>query len=139
MENINEQSFLGKGWGFPVAFDRQSGTVQMLEGLADVENSLQIILATMPLERVMRPTFGCNLQPYVFEPMNTPTLAMMEKIIREALIYNEPRIMVESISSEVFQAEGRVEFSITYQVITTNTRYNYVFPFYINEATNLVR
>jgi len=37
----------------------------------------------------------------------------------------------------VNQAEGRLEISIPYTIITTNTRYNYVFPFYMNEATNI--
>lgn len=139
MKPNHEQSFLGTGWNFPVAFDKRNATTRMLEGVADIESSIAIILSTMPGERVMQPSFGCNLQPYVFEVMNPPILAMMEKIIREALIYHEPRMIVESVSSEAFIEEGRVEFSISYQVITTNTRYNYVYPFYINEATNKVR
>jgi hypothetical protein len=27
--------------------------------------------------------------------------------------------------------------TIPYTIITTNTRYNYVYPFYMNEATNI--
>jgi len=109
----------------------------MLKEEADVHSSIQIILSTITGERVMLPTFGCNLQPHVFDPLNVPTIAMIEKIVREALIYHEPRIIVENLTSTAFQAEGRLEINIEYSIITTNTRYNYVFPFYINEATNI--
>ncbi|MDX2304720.1 MAG: GPW/gp25 family protein [Microscillaceae bacterium] len=139
MEQNDNLPFLGKGWGFPPTFNWETNTVNMLEGLEDVKSSLDIILKTITGERVMQPTFGCNLQPFVFESMNVPTIALMERTIMEALINHEPRIIVEKISSEVFQLEGKVEFTVEYRVIITNTRYNYVFPFYIEEATNLVR
>jgi len=111
----------------------------MLSEEDDVRSSIHIILSTITGERVMLPTFGCNLQPHVFDPLNVPTIAMIEKIVREALVFHEPRIVVESLSSAPFQAEGRLEINIEYSIIATNTRYNYVFPFYINEATNIER
>ena len=85
----------------------------------------------------MLPTFGCNLQPYVWEVMNVPNIAMIEKIVKEALTYHEPRIIVEDIVSTVFQEQGYLEINVQYSIITTNTRYNYVFPFYMKEATNI--
>jgi len=109
----------------------------MLKEEADVHSSIGIILATITGERVMLPTFGCNLQPYVFEPMNVPTIAMIEKIVKDALVIHEPRIIVEDLQSTPNQAEGRLEINISYSIITTNTRYNYVFPFYMSEATNI--
>lgn len=136
MENT-DRSFLGTGWSFPPTFRREWNGPEMLKEEADVRSSIQIILSTITGERVMLPTFGCNLQPHVFDPLNVPTIAMIEKIVREALIYHEPRIIVENLTSTAFQAEGRLEINIEYSIITTNTRYNYVFPFYINEATNI--
>ena len=35
------------------------------------------------------------------------------------------------------ELEGRILIVIQYKVITTNSRYNYVFPFYKAEATEL--
>lgn len=136
MEKI-DRSFLGTGWNFPPTFRREWYGVEMLSDEEDVRSSIYIILQTITGERVMLPNFGCNLQPYVFEPMNVPNIAMIEKIVKEALVLHEPRIIVENISSEPFQAEGRLEISIDYTIITTNTRYNYVYPFYIKEATNI--
>ncbi|KAA2239283.1 GPW/gp25 family protein [Chitinophaga agrisoli] len=132
-----DRSFLGTGWSFPPTFRREWYGPEMLTEEADVKSSIQIILATITGERVMLPTFGCNLQPHVFDQMNVPTIAMIEKIVREALVFHEPRIIVESLTTTPFQGEGRLEINIEYSIIKTNTRYNYVFPFYITEATNI--
>jgi len=132
-----DRSFLGIGWSFPPTFRREWYGVEMLVEEADVHSSIEIILKTLNGERVMLPTFGANLQPYAFEPMNPATVALIEKIVREALVLHEPRIIVDDLVTTVNQAEGRLEISIPYTIITTNTRYNYVFPFYMNEATNI--
>jgi phage baseplate assembly protein W len=134
-----DRSFLGTGWSFPPTFRREWHGVQMLSGEEDIRSSMQIILSTMTGERVMLPQFGCNLQQHVFDVMNVPNVAMIEKIVRDALVYHEPRITVEEISSTVNQEEGRLDININYTIITTNTRYNMVYPFYVNEATNMER
>lgn len=132
-----DRSFLGTGWNFPPTFRREWYGVEMLSGEDDVYSSIGIILSTIPGERVMLPTFGCNLQPYVFEVMNVPNIAMIEKIVKEALTYHEPRIIVGDLTSTPYPDQGMLEINIEYTIITTNTRYNYVFPFYMNEATNI--
>jgi phage baseplate assembly protein W len=132
-----DQSFLGIGWSFPPTFRRESYTVDMLAGPDDVESSIHIIISTITGERVMLPTFGCNLQPHIFDVMNTPAIAMIQKIVNDALVYNEPRIIVESVTATPDQANGILNVDVQYSIITTNTRYNYVFPFYISEATNI--
>jgi phage baseplate assembly protein W len=134
---IIDRSFLGTGWSFPPTFRREWYGVEMLSGEEDVHSSIQIILSTITGERVMLPTFGCNLQPYVFEVMNVPNVAMIEKIVKDALTYHEPRIIVGDLVSVPHPEQGLLEINIEYTIITTNTRYNYVFPFYVNEATNI--
>jgi hypothetical protein len=136
---IIDRSFLGIGWNFPPTFRREWYGVEMLREEADVHSSIGIILATITGERIMLPTFGCNLQPFIFQPMNVPNIAMIEKIVKEALMIHEPRIIVESLESIPDQAAGKLEINISYSVILTNTRYNYVFPFYMSEATNIER
>ena len=132
-----DRSFLGTGWSFPPTLRREWYGVEMLTGEADVESSIQIVLSTITGERVMLPTFGCNLQPYVFEPMNVPNIAMIEKIVKDALTYHEPRIIVGDLVSTPYSDQGLLEINIEYTIIVTNTRYNYVFPFYMKEATNI--
>ncbi len=133
-----DRSFLGKGWSFPPEFNREFYGVEMLADEADVRSSIQIILTTITGERVMQPTFGCNLHPHVFDTMSVPNIAMIEKIVHDALVYHEPRIIVEQLTSTPDETAGKLDILIQYSIIRTNTRYNYVFPFYINEATNIV-
>lgn len=134
-----DPSFLGTGWSFPPTFRREWYGVEMLSGEEDVRSSLEIILSTLNGERVMRPDFGCNLQPYVFDNMNVPNIALIEKIVREALVYHEPRIIVGDVVATPLPDAGILEIHIDYTLISTNTRYNYVYPFYITEATNIER
>lgn len=153
-----DKSFLGTGWSFPPTWRRETGGVDMVSVEENVRKSIQIILSTRSTgkvtvlnkdgipelrtisgERVLQPTFGLNLLPYVFEPMNTPNIAMIERMVREALVYNEPRIIVEGLLSTPDPESGLLLVSIDYTIIRTNTRYNYVFPFYMNEATNLAK
>jgi phage baseplate assembly protein W len=132
-----DRSFLGTGWSFPPTFRREWYGVEMLTGEEDVHSSIGIILSTLPGERVMLPNFGCNLQSYVYEVMNVPNIAMIERIVKEALVYHEPRIIVGELVSSPYPDRGLLEINIEYTIITTNTRYNYVYPFYMSEATNI--
>ncbi len=132
-----DRSFLGTGWGFPPTFNRALNGVEMLSDEADVQSSISIILSTITGERVMLPTFGANLQPYVFDPMNIQNVTLIGKIVKEALVYHEPRIIVEDVTTTPDQANGVLNIDVAYSIIRTNTRYNYVFPFYMNEATNI--
>lgn len=137
MQEKIDRSFLGRGWGFPPTFRRQLQGVQMLEGEDDIRSSIIIILSTVTGERVMLPNFGCNLRPYIFEQMTEANKAMIQNIVFEALTYHEPRIIVGELSSTVDQNLGILNVTIPYTIIATNTRYNYVYPFYMSEATNI--
>lgn len=137
MAQQTDFSFLGTGWNFPPTFRREFYGVEMLSGVDDVNSSLKIILETINGERVMLPTFGCNLQPHVFDSMTVQNIALIQKIVFEALSYHEPRIIVGEITSEPQQEQGILKLTIPYTIRTTNSRYNYVYPFYIKEATNI--
>jgi phage baseplate assembly protein W len=132
-----DRSFLGIGWSFPPTFRREWYGIEMLVEEEDVRSSLHIILSTITGERVMLPTFGANLQPYIFDTMNVQNRTLIEKIVKEALTFHEPRIIVEEVVATPEQENGILRIDIAYTIIVTNTRYNYVFPFYLHEATNI--
>lgn len=145
-----KKSFLGTGWNFPPTFFKEFWGVEMISDRMDIESSLDILFSTDPGERVMQPTYGCALRKFVFEPMNVSTKTMMEKVIKDSLLLHEPRIIVEKIQIGLpadadprliaeSNNQGTLPISIDYRIITTNTRYNYVYPFYYTEGTNLVR
>ena len=64
--NKSFNSFLGTGWAFPPTFDPVSGTVELVSGEKDINESLNILLSTSIGERVMQPKYGCNMQDYLF-------------------------------------------------------------------------
>ena len=133
-----DKSFLGTGWAFPPEFSEETGTVEMVSAEIDINQSLQILLSTSLGERVMQPTYGCNLLDYQFEPLNSNLLAFIRSTVERALLYHEPRIIVESISiaqpGSFDLIEGKLLIEIDYRIIETNSRYNYVYDFYLREA-----
>ena len=145
-----KKSFLGTGWNFPPTFHKEFWGVEMISDEVDIKSSLDILFSTNPGERILQPTYGCALMKFVFEPINISTKTMMEKVVKDSLMYNEPRIIVDTIQIGLpanadpqiviqYNNEGMLPISIDYRIITTNTRYNYVYPFYYNEGTNLIR
>jgi uncharacterized protein len=128
--------FLGTGWSFPPTFDNQSGAVVMVSEQTDVAQSLEILLSTRPGERIMHPRFGCNLDVLVFEPITTSLIAFVKEMIRTAILYYEPRISVDSINISTAEIhDGLVLIELNYTVLATNSRYNLVYPFYLEEGS----
>jgi phage baseplate assembly protein W len=133
--DIAEHSFLGRGWGFPPMFSRQTSQVIMTSDEEDINKSLEILLSTTIGERFLQPLYGCNLEEYVFETMNASTKTSIKITVKNAILMFEPRIkllVVELLDD--FISEGRIDISVDYEVINTNTRFNLVYPFYLNEA-----
>ena len=60
---------------------------------------------------------------------------MRNDITRAVTLY-EPRILLEEVSFEL-KEEGVLLIKLTYTVVRTNNRSNMVYPFYLNEGTNL--
>ncbi|GEP92148.1 hypothetical protein SAMN05660909_02047 [Chitinophaga terrae (ex Kim and Jung 2007)] len=130
-----DQSFLGNGWSFPISF-QQTGDVEMASEEADIRQSLQILLGTRQGERVMQPRYGCNLDVLLFEPLTTSMLAYVKDLIQTAILYYEPRIELNTIKiTQVDELTGLLLISLDYTILSTNSRYNLVYPFYLNEGT----
>jgi phage baseplate assembly protein W len=129
---------LGVGWGFPVVSDEDSqkrlpARVAVAEYEESVRQSILIILSTAKGERVMRPTFGCGISELVFAVNNTTTQALVKLEVRESLQNWEPRIEVLSVETSSGGDRGeRLIISIDYRVRTTDTRFNLVYPFYLD-------
>ena len=132
--------FLGRGWSFPPTFDRATGGVAMLDGEDDVASSLHILLSTARGERIMVPQYGCNMDELVFENLDTRMRTLMADKIASAILYHEPRIDLERVEVNDDPAEaleGRVLIGVTYRVRETNSRFNFVFPYYLEEGTDI--
>ena len=128
------KEFLGKGWKFPVQIDSK-GKIASSSYEEDIKEAILIILKTSKGERVMRPDFGCGIYDYIFSPINTATLSLIEKSVREAITEWEPRVEIENVEISTEQIdEGKLIISIDYTVRKTNNRFNLVYPFYLREV-----
>ena len=130
--------FTGRGWSFPPEFNKSTRQTSMTTGREDVERSLEILLGTIRGERVMRPDYGSNLDEMMFESFDQSIKTYLVQSVETAILYHEPRIeplRVELDESEL--PEGKILIEIKYRIRATNSRHNMVYPFYIEEGTEL--
>ncbi len=127
-----KREFLGTGWKFPVSL--VGGSFELISEDEDIREAILIILSTTPGERVMRPEFGCGIHEYVFSVINSSNLLMIEDEIKTALTLYEPRISIEEIKAKPDASEGgKLLVHIEYTVLSSNSRFNMVYPFYLTE------
>ncbi len=130
-----ELSFLGTGWSFPPSFGNRGGHVEMVSGVDDVHQSMRIITSTLSGERVMRPDFGCDLSEFAFAELTAGTMDRIRAIISKAIGYQERRVELAGVDIEPDDDDpAALHVSVDYIVIESNSRYNMVFPYYLNEA-----
>lgn len=131
-------SFLGKGWSFPPSFDRKLKKVEMIANEEDIKSSLEILLSTKVGERVMQPTFGCNLDDLMFDNIDIGLKTYIADLVETAIINHEPRIDLEEVTiSLADQLSGVVLIEVKYQIRGTNSRFNFVYPFYKQEGSDI--
>jgi phage baseplate assembly protein W len=130
-DNTRNREFLGQGWAFPLQFSPY-GQIALARGERDIEQSIRIILETVPGERVMRPEFGCRAKEMVFAPQNAATQSLVVHYVEQALARWEPRIQVEQVRvvRDAVQT-GALLVEIQYTIKTTHDTRSIVYPFYI--------
>jgi phage baseplate assembly protein W len=78
--------------GMPGLRPGPTGRIDMVEGDASVRQAVLLLLTTRPGERVMLPTYGCDLQRLLFAPNDHTTAGLAIHYVRRALTRWEPRI-----------------------------------------------
>lgn len=127
--------FLGVGVGFPVTLD-EAGQIQTARYEESIRQAIWVILGTAPGERVMRPDFGCGIHDLVFAVNSAGTAGRAASLVRGALLRWEPRIDVLAVDAVADPAQPNLLLiKIDYQVRTTNSRFNLVYPFYLQRST----
>jgi hypothetical protein len=130
---MTNSDFLGLGWNFPIGLD-DGGQVELApDGEEGIRQSIWMILGTSPGERLMRPDFGCGIHDMVFGVNNAATANAVAGAVREALAVWEPRIDVLDVYAVPDPARPNLlVIEINYQVRSTNSRFNLVYPFYLD-------
>lgn len=130
MPEGNNETYLGKGWVFPLGVSVQ-GSVQQSSIVQNIEETILIILRTRLGERVYRPDFGSRLEELIFAPMNTQTLLLAKLYTQEALEKWEPRIIVDAVRTEPDPVRDRLDIIIEYHPRNSHEQRSLVYPFYL--------
>jgi uncharacterized protein len=135
MSAQRDSSFLGRGWRFPPRFHGAGALVGMVADEEDIHQSLRILLTTRLGERVMQDKFGCALDDLVFEEIDQSLINRITAAVTDSILYHETRIKLDGVRIDEDGSEhGLLLIRVSYTVRTTNSRFNMVYPFYLNEA-----
>lgn len=134
-----DKSFLGTGWGFPPAFQEQTLSLELVSEEMDIRQSLFILLSTVPGERPLNPTFGCDLRSLVFERITESLRYKIKSMVTRAINLFESRVTVQKVEVQIISIEpGMLQVTVDYTVVQTNSRDNIVYPFYLQEGTSVI-
>lgn len=134
MEN-SDTAFLGTGWSFPPEFTAGGREVLLVSGAEDIHQSLEILFGTRLFERILQEEYGSHLHDFVFEEISSGLLNRLQSALAEAILYHEPRVELNGLELEQDdQQDGLLYILLDYSIPASNTRFNMVYPFYIQEA-----
>ena len=125
---------LGQGLSFPLQIAAERGLALAGE-VEKVRQSIWLILATAPGERVMRPSFGCAIHDHVFMPNNETLAGLAAVKVREALARWEPRIeVIEVDATPDPERRNLLLIEVTYRIRRSQQTANLVFPFFLEDG-----
>lgn len=138
MNAAGPMGFLGTGWAFPPAFSPGGQQVAMVSDEDDIQQSLGLLFATRRGERLMQESYGASLEEWLYAEVDEELVSHLSTSIEEAVLLHEPRIELLDLDVSLHpQLAGALLIRIDYQIPATNSRFNMVFPFYLNEATSV--
>lgn len=138
VKQAKEANFLGSGWSFPPSFTHANHQLDMNAKDINIKQSIDIILQTPIGARCTNPKFGCGLNRFLFRNFDSTLEGEIINEIKTALLNFEPRIKIENVLVNLDDSHALILLiSINYIINMTNSRHNHVFPFYLNEASNL--
>ena len=114
--------FLGQGWAFPPEFTSGGRDVAMAAGVEDIKQSLEILFSTRLNERIMQEDYGSSLDEFMFEETSSETLNRLEYMIKDAILYHEVRIELNSLEFDLDrETEGMLLIQLDFTVPASNS------------------
>ena len=97
-----------------------AGVIETVAGDDAVRQSLLLLLATSPGERVMRPDYGCELERLVFGPNDETTAGLAIHYVRQAIERWEPRAELLHVDADPAELDpARLDITVSYRVRAT--------------------
>lgn len=142
VELINENDPIGNGWGYPI---RISNGGFMFSGAPKnavtndshrrnvIRQSLGQIIATALGSWTMRRRFGSKLNEV---PFNTIIDAgeILKHFVLDAIVKTEKRITNVRCNTTMIPDEGKIEFGISYTIISIGSRDSMTYPWYLHNS-----
>jgi len=96
------------------------GGLQTVTDRAAVRQAILLLLLTRPGERVLRPTYGCDLHRLIFSPNDDTTAGLAIHYVRQAVDHWEPRVDRVRVDAERNRDdESRLDITLEYRVRST--------------------
>jgi phage baseplate assembly protein W len=116
-----------RGFSFPPRIGPKGGWLTSDLSAIDttrIRESIQIILRTRFMDRVMENTFGSNLIESVFENMDLTLASILKFQVQKALEQWEKRIKVSNVSVMYDQDSSTTNIIIDYVILSLQVRDN---------------
>lgn len=84
-----------------------------------VKQSMRAIMNTLPGERVYRPEFGCDLQQFLFQPIDRFTADAIGNKILSTFERFEPRVEIDEVSVNANHEQQIYEINVHYTLRST--------------------
>ena len=99
---------------------QNDGDIKQLTDLDSVKSSLINILGTRKGSRRMLPTFGCNLEAMLFEPLDNQTAHWIGTEILNAIELWEPRVIIQNINVFPHYDNNQYNIDVTFGIVGFN-------------------
>lgn len=124
--------------GVPGLSLNSRGGIAMVAGGRAIRQSILLLLATRPGERVMRPEYGCCLHRLVFAPNDAGTAGLAMHYIRQAVERWQPRVIIERLEAGAdlhgATREGVLDILLHYRVRETGWEEQLDLGYHLQEA-----
>jgi phage baseplate assembly protein W len=100
------------GLGFPIQ-KSSGGLFHKKKNLAVIASQLRQLLGTEQGERVMRPDFGLKLRKFVFQPLDSETLADIREVVINAIRRYANEVILKNIVVFEDTRVGREDLNAT--------------------------
>lgn len=94
------------------------GRLDLRTGASAIKQGIQLLLSTLPGERVMRPQYGCDLGELVFREIDGTTMGVAMYYVRRAIETWEPRVQITRLDAIADpDRPGTLAISLEYEIL----------------------
>lgn len=86
-----------------------------------VVNAIKNLILTNHYERPFHPEIGSNVMKMLFEPMDSITISVLQREIRQVIENFEPRVKVEEMVLTPVYEENRIDVQMTFYIVNRTT------------------